>query len=394
MVVLFVVSRLGMHRVPWLEWSQAFAEAAMVGALADWFAVVALFRHPLGLRIPHTAILVTRKAEIAHTLGTFVASNFLQKEVVASRLQRVDLVSLALGWIQQHAQDLSVRLCELVPRLLEGLQERPVAAWIQAQLRKQLEALPLAPLAGRMLGVLTAGGRHEVLLDEILRLASRFLEEHAERVCASVEKQVPLPDHMFGWEIRRPVAQFVAERLVRALQDLLRSASQDRHHPMRVRFHERVQRFVEDLKCSPEYARKGEEIKQELLQNQALEQYAQSVWQDARAWVLTAASERGGAMERHVAVFLEETASTLLADAALVERLNGWLRGALAELVDRHRVGFGEMIEETVNSWDGAMMSEKLENEVGADLQFIRVNGTLIGGVVGLLIHAVSRWIG
>jgi uncharacterized membrane-anchored protein YjiN (DUF445 family) len=389
--VLFVGARLGSRWEPGLEWVQAFAEAAMVGALADWFAVVALFRHPFGVRIPHTAILVERQGALAEALGRFVSENFLRREVVAGRLERVDLVGFAVGWLERESAVVARGVCVALPRVLEVLGEERVRGLIVEQLRRHLGAVPLAPMVGRVLGVLTSGGKHEVLLDEALRIAARILDENSHQVMESVERQVPLPEEFFGLNVRRPVAEYVARKMVLALQDFLHSAGTQRGHPVRRRFTERVQRWVEELQRSPEAFAKGEDLKREVLGSPLLAEYAERVWVDLRGWLAEAAAEEGGELEGRVAGVLEGVAAGLRGDAALVARLNGWLREGLAGLVETHRTGFGELIEETVRGWDGVEMAQKLEREVGADLQFIRINGTLIGGLIGVLIHAVAR---
>jgi uncharacterized membrane-anchored protein YjiN (DUF445 family) len=393
MGVVFVAARLGASSMPWLHWVGAFAEAAMVGALADWFAVVALFRHPLGLRIPHTAILPTRKAEISKTLGLFVADNFLGRGVVEARLARVDLVALGTGWMRAHAGEVAGVICGWVPRMLAGLKQEEVAGFIHRQLQTHLSALPLAPIAGRVLGMLTSGGKHEVLLDEVLQQADRLLVEHARSVQESIEREVPLPDEVLGISLKgfkQPVAEWIAEKLISKVQALIRSAGSDREHPVRRRFTARVEQLVADLQGSSEYFHRGEELKRELLSNPALGGYAGRVWEELQRWLLEQARP-GGAMRCKIEVFVLEAAASFEKDAPVAGRLNDWLRTALAGLVEKHRYGVGEMIEETVNAWDGEEMSRKLELEVGADLQFIRINGTLIGGLVGLLIHAVAR---
>ena len=392
MVALFVVARLGQPAVPALSWLQAFAEAAMVGALADWFAVVALFRHPFGLPIPHTAILPTRKEEIAKTLGEFVVENFLSQEVVRKRLGQMDLVVLALGWVKDAAPKLAENLCQLVPRILQSLDQEEMSGLIQIQLERQIYALPIAPLGGRILEILTAGGKHEVLLDEVLQQAGRLLTEHQEAIQQSIEREVPLPDDVLGISLKgfkAPIAEWIAGKLIGKVQELLRSAGTDREHPVRKRFAARVAQLVADLKASPEYAAKGEELKRELLSNPAVRSYAANIWGEIRLWLEKAAQPDSGLRAR-LEMMLFDGVGTIQEDPAFVNKLNVWLRGALAGIVEKHRHSFGHMIEERMRAWDGRELSEKLELEVGADLQFIRINGTLIGGLVGVLIHAIS----
>jgi uncharacterized membrane-anchored protein YjiN (DUF445 family) len=392
MVVLFVTSHLGRRVNPAWGWLEAFAEAAMVGALADWFAVVALFRRPFGLPIPHTAILPTRKDEIAATLGNFVVENFLNREVVRKRLDQLNLVALALGWVRGSASELASHLCRIFPRILESLDHEEMAGLIQLQLERQILALPLAPLGGRILEMLTAGGRHEALLDEVLQQAGRLLAEHYQSIKQSIESEVPLPEHILGISLkalREPIVEWIADKLVAKVQSVLTDAGADREHPVRKRFRARVEQLVIDLKCSPEYAAKGEVLKRELLANPALRGYAAGIWSEIRRW-LESAAQPGSRLQGRLETMIFDSATALQADPVFVEKINQWLRETLSDLIEKHRHGFGQMIEDRVSAWDPVEMSEKLELEVGADLQYIRINGTLIGGLVGLLIHTIS----
>lgn len=391
MGVLFIAARLGVKQVPSLEWLQAFAEAAMVGAMADWFAVVALFRHPFGLPIPHTAILQTRQRHIAETLGGFVVENFLSPPVVHNRLERIDLVGWLLAWIGREAVVISDSLCGLVPRLLDSLNQSDVTEFIHNQLQRHVEALPLAPVTGHLLEALTSGGKHEILLDEVLHQADRLLAENATAIEGRIAANIPLPDIWIATEVKQMVAKYVAEKLIAEVQTVLSAAGKDREHPIRLKFTARVIQLVADLKESPEYFAKGEEFKRELLSNPALRSYATTVWEDSCRWLLEQTSRPGAGLQAKLAAFLKRMAESLLLDAAAVARWNIWLREKIGGVVETHRPSVGGMIEDTVNTWDGAELARKLELEVGADLQFIRINGTLIGGLCGLVIHAIGR---
>ena len=362
MVALFFVARLGHATVPALSWLQAFAEAAMVGALADWFAVVALFRHPFGLPIPHTAILPTRKDEIAKTLGTFVVENFLSEEVVRNRLGQMNLVVLGVGWVKSAAPVLAENLCQMVPRILQSFNHEEMSGLIQAQLERQIYALPIAPLGGRILEILTAGGKHEVLLDEVLQQAGRLIAEHQQAIQQSIEREVPLPEDVLGISLKglkEPIAEWIADKLIGKVQELLRSAGTDREHPVRKRFAARVAQLVTELKTSPEYAAKGEELKRELLSNAGVRSYAANIWAEIRLWLEKAARPDSGLQEK-VEKMLFEGVATIEEDPAFMDRLNVWLRSALAGIVEKHRHSFGHMIEERMAAWDGREMSEKL----------------------------------
>jgi len=397
MVALFVGAKYGVQQFPFLEWVRAFAEAAMVGALADWFAVVALFRRPLGLPIPHTAILPARKAQIASSLGEFIVENFLNPREVRRRAEGVDFMGFALRWVRQGSPEFALKLSAFVPQLLGLLDHKAVAAFIHSQLLDKLGALPLAPLAGELLELLTSGGKHEVLLDEVLEQCQRLLLEHEEPIRRGIEEEVPLPAEVLGISlkaIRAPIAGYIAGKLMTRVLGVLETALKQRDHALRRRFTERVGQFVRDLKTSPEYLAKGEAIKQGLLSNPALREYAADVWTEIRVRFSGRGEESVQGFGVQVDALIQGCAKILSEDEGLRSGINRWIRDVVEEFVGTHRHRFGLMIEETINSWDGQALSDKLELEVGADLQFIRMSGTLIGGLVGVGIHALSLLFG
>ena len=392
MAALFVAARLGLKSHPSLEWLQAFSEAAMVGAMADWFAVVALFRHPFGLPIPHTAILQTRKAHIARTLGAFVSGRFLTREVLLERLRGVDIVETVLEWCRREADTLSAQMCRFVPSLLDSVNSAEVTEFIHEKLKRQVEALPLAPFAGRLLKLLTENGKHEVLLDEILRQADRLLLENVPAIQKRIAQNLPLPDWPGVTDLKESIAEYIADRLIAEVQTVLQRAGSDRNHPLRRKFTARVEQLVTDLKESPEYLAKGEALKRDLLSNPALLTYAGTVWTEVRFWIEDQTRHPQSGLQVRLADFLKNLAgSAAVREAAIAGGWNQWMCGVVAEQLERHRARPAEMIEAEVISWDGSKLADTLEAEVGADLQFIRINGTLIGGLVGLVIHALAR---
>ncbi len=392
MAALFVAARLGMKSQPSLEWLQAFAEAAMVGAMADWFAVVALFRHPFGLPIPHTAILQARKAHIARTLGAFVSERFLTREVLLQRLQGLDLVGNVFDWGRREAETLSAQICRFVPSLLESVNSAEVTEFIHDKLKRQVEDLPLAPVAGRLLKLLTENGKHEVLLDEILRQSDRLLLENVQAIQKRIADNLPLPDWPGVTDLKESISEYIADKLVSEVQAVLHSASSDRNHPLRRKFTARVEQLVTDLKESPEYLAKGEALKKDFLNNPALRTYAGNVWTEVRTWIEEQTRSPQSGLQVRLTEFLKNIAdSAAVRETALAGGWNEWMREVIALQLERHRARAAEMIELEVISWDGDKLASTLETEVGADLQFIRINGTLIGGLVGLAIHALAK---
>jgi uncharacterized membrane-anchored protein YjiN (DUF445 family) len=400
MVGLYAGCHLGVSRWPALSWVNAFAEAAIVGGLADWFAVVALFRHPLGIPIPHTAILPRRKQHIAKTVAAFVVENFLAREVLLRRMANFDFVAYAGAWGCREADFLAKNVAALLPRLLDSLDKAEVAAVLHRHIVRQAANIPLAPFAGRLLGVLTAGGRHEVLLDEGLRMAGQLLAEHRGSIEDAIRREVPLPDYLLLPRvlsldhIKRSIATWVAQKLVDRVHLLLTEAASSREHPVRQRFTERVERLVEELQVSPEYIRKGEELKQELLSSPLLLESIEGAWIGLVQYAKGQVESGGGSVVEGIGVAVLSLVRALEEDPVLGARLNDGLKGAACEWVEKHRPQFEGAIRETIESWDAAELSRKLELEVGADLQFVRMNGTLIGGSVGLLLHLCSKLLG
>lgn len=400
MVVLYVGCHLGVSRWPALSWVNAFAEAAIVGGLADWFAVVALFRHPLGIPIPHTAILPRRKQHVAKTVATFVVENFLARGVLVRRMGDFDFVAPATLWVRREADFLAKNVATLVPRLLDSLDKTEVAAVLHRQIVRQAANMPLAPFAGKLLGFLTAGGRHEVLLDEGLQMAGQLLAEHRGAIEDAIKREVPLPDYLFLpgilslEHIKKSIAAWVAQKLVDRVHLLLTEAASSRGHPVRQRFTLRVERLVAELQVSPEYLQKGEELKQEMLSSPLLLESIEAAWLGLVHYAKEQVQGGGGSVVGAIKQAVHAILKAMEADPTLGARLNEGLKGAACDWVDTHRPQFEAAIRETIEAWDAAELSRKLELEVGADLQCVRMNGTLIGGTVGLLLHLCSKLFG
>ena len=397
MLALFILANLGMRRVPdWnsvLEWVRVFAEAAMVGALADWFAVVALFRHPLGIAIPHTAILPSRKKEIASSLGAFIVNNFLERETVRTRIQKVDFMGFALRWVKPQSTRIAQATVRFLPRFLDLLDKQAVADFLHTRLQRHIESLPLAPLSGKILDVFISSGKHELLLDEALLQCRELLNEHQTAIREGIEEEIPLPAEVFGFSLkslRAPIAEYVAQKLVSRVLVFLEEAGNNREHAMRKRFTQRTMVLIQNLKNSEEYRAKGELWKRDFLSKIDLRSYVETVWREAREWLRSQVDAPNEKLTETLALFLHSLIELLETDQALVHKCNHWARETAGELVQTHRKSFGKLIEDTINAWDAVELSQKIEREIGGDLQFIRINGTLIGGLAGILIHLVG----
>ena len=278
MAVVFVVAKVMEARHPGVGYVRAFAEAAMIGALADWFAVVALFRHPLGLPIPHTAIISRNKERIGNTLAAFVVENFLSREVVGRRLANLDFMTSAAGWLGANKRTISWKVVQFIPRVLDALDDEDVKRFVHAQLVAAFKSIQLAPLAGNLLTILTADNKHQELLNEALGIAGTMVDENRDLLRQKVREEVPLLDWPGISKIRDLLADYVANKVVAKVHATLSEAANDPSHRLRQQFEVKLQRFIEELKTSPTFHAKGEELKEKLLQHAALAEYVGEVW--------------------------------------------------------------------------------------------------------------------
>jgi len=386
--VLFGVARAFESRYPWLAWVRAFAEAAMVGGIADWFAVTALFRHPLGLPIPHTAIVPARKDRIGKALGNFVQRNFLQREVVAHKLAAMQLGQRAARWLSEppNARRLARHMASGLAGAVNVLRDEDVQQVVDRAVVARLRTLQVAPLLARGFGLLTAGGRHQTLLDDALRLAARFVAENEELIRDRIKQESP-------WWVPGLVENRLHERIVSGVENTLAAVAADPQHPLRSRYDEAVQRFVESLRSSPEVIARAETLKLELLEHPSVGDFSREVWTDLKGRITRyaerlseAEAEEPEAIER----WLTRLGRTMLEDPALTAKVDQWVSELVTYAVEQAREEVAQLIATTVAQWDADATSRKIELQIGRDLQFIRVNGTLVGGLVGVLLHALT----
>lgn len=386
MFIVFLAAKFGESNFPELGFVRAFAEAAMVGALADWFAVTALFRRPMGLPIPHTAIIPTNKDRIGESLGLFVQNNFLSPEILTEKLQNFDLASKFADWLASHENSavLSQKICDALPALLNALSDEDVRNFIEKNISERIRAVEAAPLAGNILATLTSGNRHQQLLDEALKFAGQFLQENKSAIREKITQESP-------WYIPQFVDNKLYEKIITKAEETLREVNFDPHHELRRKFTLATQDFVQKLKNSPEYHAKGEEIKEEILSSPIVQQYFGSIWTDIKQKIIADANSPDSALRKHIENALLGFGESLKNDSAIRQKINDWVQSAAVHLISERRGEVGNLIAETVRKWDSATMTRKIELQTGRDLQFIRINGTIVGGLVGLVIYVISR---
>ncbi len=392
---IYIVARAFEHAQPWLAWVRAFSEAAMVGALADWFAVVALFRHPLGIPIPHTAILRHKKEEIGATLAGFVVGNFLNRDVVAARLAGLDLAAFGAGWIEAQASEIATRLAGLVPWALDAADDEDVARLLHAQVTGRLRDLSAAPFVARFLRWASEEGNAGRLLQETLGVAGRVVREHRELIRTTIRSEIPLPERLAGvpvlGAVKDQVAGWMAGRVVDRVERLLGEAAENPTHPLRQALRDRVGKFINDLEHDPGHRARLEALKIELIGNEAVAGFARTAWSGIKQAIRADFAQPDSPLRTKLAGFVRDLASAIRRDEPVRTKLNLALRAAIPDLIEAHRDQARQLIEETVRAWDGREMAAKIESAVGRDLQFIRINGTLIGGLVGVGLHAIGR---
>jgi uncharacterized membrane-anchored protein YjiN (DUF445 family) len=383
--LVFIVTRVLEARYPWLAPIRAMSEAAMVGALADWFAVTALFRHPMGIPIPHTAIVPNRKDRIGQSLGGFVQNNFLSRELIGSKLQAIGISRRIAEWLKEpeNARTISTHASKALAGTVQVLRDEDVQDVLDRSVIARIRATRVAPVVGNALSLITSSNRHQELLDEALKLLDRVVDQNDEVIRERIRKESP-------WWLPGSVDDKIHDKIVTSIENLLHAVSSDPNHPLRARFDAAVDRFVERLKTSPEVIAKGEELKEELLAHPSVRQFSASVWSDTKAAIVKygeqPSSEDGGPVARGV-VSLGET---MLEDPELLAKIDGWLLDATLYVVEQYRTEVGQFIADTVRGWDPEDTSRKIELAVGRDLQFIRINGTIMGALVGLLLYLIG----
>lgn len=385
--IVFVITRWLERTYPWIGFVRAFAEAAMVGGVADWFAVTALFRQPLGLPIPHTAIIANRKDRIGRALGNFVQNNFLSREVLTSKLTSKHIGQSAARWLSQpeNAHLIAQHVASGLSAAAQVLRDEDVRDLIDQSLVSRARKVQVAPLLGNVLALFTSSQRHHELFDKFIHLVARVVEENEELIRARIREESP-------WWIPGAVDAKIHYKVVGAIERTLREMSVDPNHPLRERYEEMLRDFIEKLKTSPDVIEKAEEIKEELLGNPAVRQFSSSLWGDMKAslerYAHRAETREPGAIERG----LMRVGNTAVADPALLEKIDSWVVEGVLYVVEQYRDEVGQLIAQTVASWDPEVTSRRIELAIGRDLQFIRINGTLVGGLVGLLLYTISKY--
>jgi len=387
MTAIFVATTAIKVDWPWVPYVRAFAEAGMVGACADWFAIVALFRHPFGIPIPHTGIVPNNKERIGVALGRFITNNFLSPKVAHEQLIRVDVVGSVARWINDPAnsRQLIQQVNLLLPQVLKSLPGPELAAFLGDAARRGVEAVPAAPLASKVLAVLWAGGAAQTAIERALDFGESSLTRHQDTINRMVSEQTS------RW-MPRWIDNAIAARVTAGLLSTMREM-RDPDHPWRVELTQAVEKLIADLASDPDMRALGERMKAELLANPLFVEQAKALWDEIESGLNADAAAHTKAIAGVLEVGLHSLGRWLTDNPDRRQRINRRIRLLMLRLLLPRRAEIGAYVTQVVQNWDSATLVDRLELQFGKDLQYVRINGTLVGGLVGLLIFIAAKWI-
>ncbi|MEU7280892.1 DUF445 domain-containing protein [Streptomyces sp. NPDC045431] len=373
----------------WPGYVAAAAEAGMVGALADWFAVTALFRRPLGLPIPHTAIIPTKKDQLGASLGSFVGENFLSGDVVRARLHALSIGRRLGAWLAEpaHADRVTAELSTALRGALTVLRDADVQAVVGEAVTRRAEAAEIAPGLGKTLEKIVADGAHHGAVDLVCNRAHDWLVLHADSIMDAVQGGAP------GWTPRF-VDRKVGERVYKELLRFVTEMRDMPGHPARGALDRFLTDFASDLQADTDTRARVERLKSDLVARPEVQDIIASAWASVRAMVISAAEDERSELRLRARASLLALGRRLATDARLQAKVEGWAEDAVVYVVTTYRAEITSLISETVASWDADQTSRKIEAHIGRDLQFIRINGTVVGALAGLLIYTVSHALG
>ncbi len=388
---VFVLAKYFESSWPWLGFIAAIAEAATIGGLADWYAVVALFKHPMGVPIPHTAIIPENQSRIADNLGKFIEQNFLGRNQVREKLKEVDFSKLVSDWLadRERAEGLSRFVARLVPQTLAAIDQSGLRGFVTKRVLDQVDKVQIAPIAAELLTAFTEDNRHQKMFDELTRVIARFLQDETamETMRLKIREELPSLFNLFRADA------YLLKRIIASAGTLLDEARDNPDHPMRGEFDQFVRNFVERLRHSEEYARRAEKMKQDLLARPELRDLAEDMWQSLRVYLEQDSLSENSMIQKHLAQMFVEVGKHLASDPAVRADMNQGFVVALGSFVENQKGSVSTFIAEQVKRWDLAQLTRIIEINVGRDLQFIRFNGMAIGGLAGLILYCVERFL-
>lgn len=363
---------------------RAAAEAAMVGGVADWFAVTALFRYPLGIPIPHTALIPRSKDAIGVGIGEFVQRNFLDPATVAARVDEADPASRLGEWLsdEAHADVVAGQIASVIAGVAEAIEDDTVQTGIRDMVATRIQAIEVTPLIGQVIDKSMEGGHHHALIDAALRGLVTAAKENRAVLRQHVRRESP-------WWVPEAMDEIVLDKILGALERFVADVTGRPDHPVRGELDARARRIADDLRTSPELRARGEDLKTEMLRHPEFMAWTDTIWGDLKNGIRAAVDQPESELRQRLAGAVTEFGRRLASDPSMQHQVNTWIGSMTHQVAARSGGEIATLIASTVQRWDAAETSRRLELQVGRDLQYIRINGTLVGGLVGLVIHAV-----
>ncbi|SFI27975.1 DUF445 domain-containing protein [Halpernia frigidisoli] len=390
MAVLFFALTILQKNNPshWIGYIRAFSEAAMVGALADWFAVTALFHYPLGLKIPHTNIIENSKEKIGDNLGNFVVENFLSPENIRPYIQKLNLSKFAGEWLsnERNQNNLVKEISNILLNIINKLEDETVVNFIGNKAKDFAKDIKIQKLVGNGLQYLIEKNDHQKLITSLSSQIKNYVLQNQNMVKERVKKE------SFSL-IPKFVDDALANKITAGLSDYFREVEENEDHPLRDEISNKILEFSKDIQENEKWEADFQHLKDGLLNPEKINNYAFDIWNNIKKNLVEELSHDNSTLKRYVAKNVQEFALNLQSDEVLQQKIDGWIRLTAYKYILKNTHQFGDLISSTVGNWQGKELSEKLELEVGKDLQFIRVNGTLVGGLVGLIIYTISTFL-
>lgn len=372
----------------WIGYIRAFSEAAMVGALADWFAVTALFNYPLGLKIPHTNLIENSKEKIGDNLGNFVVDNFLSPENIRPYIQKLKVSVYVGDWLsKERNQDVLINeLSSIIKDIVNKLDDDAAVKFISGKAEEMTDSIKLNSIIGNGIEYLLSKNDHQKIITNLSAQVKGYILENQQMISERVGKES-------FFLIPKSIDNKIAEKITKGLSDYFLEVEQNANHPLRSEITNKILDFSKELKDDSKWKTEFESIKSDFLQSDKIKQYSSDIWQSLKSSLIKELSEEDSTLKSYVKKNIDEFVANLQNDEQFQNRIDGWVRLTAYKYILKNTQNFGELISTTVGNWEGKELSRKLELEVGKDLQFIRINGTIVGGLVGLLIYTIANFI-
>ncbi|MGE4514245.1 MAG: DUF445 domain-containing protein [Chryseobacterium sp.] len=389
MAMIFIATTLLQKNINshWIGYVRAFSEAAMVGALADWFAVTALFRHPLGLPIPHTNLIENSKQRLGDNLGSFVVNNFLSSQNIRPYIQKLKISGFVGEWLgKDKNQEVVIRnISDIVLDILNKLDDSSVSQFITKKVQEMTADIKLNKIVGNGISYIIEKNDHQRIVTNLSSQIKNYIIENDEMIKERVKKG----SYTF---IPSFVDNKIADKIAVGLSDFFKEIEEDPEHEIRALITQKIHEFSIDLKEDPKWDEEFTSIKNDLLKGNKIEEYSIDIWISIKNTLKNELQEEQSALKIYLSRNINEFSENLKTDENLQNKIDEWVRVTAYKYILKNTHQFGNLISSTVGNWQGKELSEKLELEVGKDLQFIRVNGTLVGGLVGLIIYTIAHF--